>query len=90
MIQTVDEIHQELLSREERRAPAAEQLAVMDDDANGILSALNRDGLAPFDIAAVHSAEDLDDVEASLQRLATKGDLSARAVPTGCLAGRPL
>ncbi|MEO7020299.1 MAG: hypothetical protein ABI234_09140 [Ktedonobacteraceae bacterium] len=56
-------------------ADEAEQLAVLDDDVSGVLSALNRDGLAPFDCATVHSAEDLDAVEASLQRLAKKGGL---------------
>lgn len=62
-------------------ANEAEQLAVLDDYASGILSALNRDGLAPFDFVTVHSAQDLDAVEASLQRVAKKGGLSARAVP---------
>ncbi len=61
-------------------ADEAEQLAVLDDYASGVLSALNRDGLAPFDFATVHAAEDLDAVEASLQRLAKKGGLPARAV----------
>jgi hypothetical protein len=56
-------------------ADEAEQLTVLDTYASGILSALNRDGLAPFDFAMVHSAEDLDEVEASLQRLAKKGAL---------------
>lgn len=53
----------------------AEQLSVLDDYASGVLSALNRDGLAPFDFAAVRTAEDLDEVEASLQRLSKKGGL---------------
>ncbi|HVB25471.1 MAG TPA: hypothetical protein VNG51_26275 [Ktedonobacteraceae bacterium] len=53
----------------------AEQLSVLDDYAVGILSALNRDGTAPFDFAAVQTTEDLDEVEASLQRLAKKGGL---------------
>lgn len=56
-------------------ADEAEQLAVLDDYASGVLSALNRDGLAPFDFATVHTAEDLDEVEASLLRLAKKGVL---------------
>ncbi len=51
----------------------AAQLTVLDDYANGALSILNRDGLAPFDFATVHTASDLDAVEASLQRLAQKG-----------------
>jgi hypothetical protein len=56
-------------------AKEAEQLAVLDDYASGVLSALNRDGLAPFNFATVHTSEDLDEVEASLQRLAKKGGL---------------
>ena len=56
-------------------ADEAEQLTVLDTYASGILTALNRDGLAPFDFATVAAAEDLDEVEASLQRLAKKGDL---------------
>jgi len=56
-------------------ADEAEQLSVLDTYASGILSALNRDGLAPFDFATVKAAEDLDEVEASLQRLAKKGVL---------------
>ena len=46
-----------------------------DDYASGALCALNRDGLAPLDFAAVQTAKDLDEVEASLQRLAKKGGL---------------
>ena len=53
----------------------AEQLSVLDGYAAGILSALNRDGTAPLDFAAVQTAKDLDAVEASLQRLAKKGGL---------------
>jgi hypothetical protein len=55
-------------------AGEAEQLAVLDDYALGAVSALNRDGLAPFDFAAVQASEELDDVAASLQRLAQKGE----------------
>jgi hypothetical protein len=56
-------------------ADEARQLSVLDEYAAGVLSALNRDGLAPLDFAAVHTAEDLDEVEASLQRLEKKGGL---------------
>ena len=56
-------------------ADEAKQLAVLDEYATGVLCALNRDGIAPLDFAAVHTAEDLDEVEASLQRLAKKGGL---------------
>ncbi len=48
-------------------------MAVLDDYAAGILSALNRDGTAPFDFAAVQAGEDLDEVAASLERLSKKG-----------------
>ncbi len=56
-------------------ADEANQLSVLDDYATGVLCALNRDGLAPLDFAAVHTAEDLDEVDASLQRLSKKGGL---------------
>ena len=56
-------------------AAEAEQLSALDDYALGTLSALNRDGLAPFDFAAVQAGEELDDVAASLERLAKKGEL---------------
>lgn len=51
----------------------AEQLAILDDYATGLLTALNRDGTTPFDFAAVQAGEDLDEIEASLQRLEKKG-----------------
>ncbi len=57
----------------------AEQLAVLDDYATGILTALNRDGLAPFDFAAVQAGEDLDEIAASLERLEKKGQPPARS-----------
>src|SRR5947209_2629406 len=53
----------------------AEQLLVLDDYASGILTALNTDGVQPLDFATVHTAQDLDEVEASLQRLGKKGGL---------------
>ncbi len=63
------------LSRDIPKASAAEaeQLAVLADYVTGILSALNRDGTAPFDFAAVQAGEDLDEVAQSLERLAQKG-----------------
>src|SRR5205823_6425204 len=47
------------LKRQSAAAPPgeAEQLAVLDDYALGALSALNRDGRAPFDFAAAQAAE---------------------------------
>src|SRR5438876_3881722 len=57
---------------QEASPPEATQLSVLDEYAAGVLSALNRDGLAPLDFAAVQTAEDLDEVEASLQRLSKK------------------
>jgi hypothetical protein len=54
-------------------ATEANQLVVLDEYATGVLTALNRDGIAPLDFAAVHTAEDLNEVEASLQRLSKKG-----------------
>ena len=51
----------------------AEQLSVLDDMALGTLTALNRDGTLPFVYPAVQAQEDLNDVAASLERLAKKG-----------------
>src|SRR6266567_2057988 len=51
----------------------AEQLAVLDDYAAGLVTALNTDGLQPFTYAAVEAAQALDEVEASLQRLEKRG-----------------
>ena len=59
----------------------AKQLAVLDDYAAGIVTALNTDGVQPFTYAAVEAAQALDDVEASLQRLpkgATVSELAAQ------------
>src|SRR5438105_7712724 len=65
------------LKRDIPQGPAeeAKQLSVLDEYATGVLCALNRDGIAPLDFAAVHTAQDLDEVEASLQRLSKKGGL---------------
>jgi hypothetical protein len=57
---------------------AAEQLAVIDDYAAGILTGLNTEGRQPFKYAAVEAAEALDDVAASLKRLAKKGQRSVQ------------
>jgi hypothetical protein len=52
----------------------ADQLAVLDDYANGILTALNTDGLQPFKYATVEASQMLEQIEASLQQLRKKGD----------------
>src|SRR5947209_1864097 len=64
----------------EASATEAEQLSVLDDYARGILCALNRDGTAPFNFAAVQAGEDLDEVASSLERLAKRGRKSSRRV----------
>jgi hypothetical protein len=51
----------------------AEQLAVLDEYASGVLTALNTDGVQPFTYATVEAAPALDAVEASLQQLEKKG-----------------
>ena len=51
-------------------AAEAEQLAVLDDYALGVLTALNRDGTLPL----VAAGEDLNEVAQSLERLAKKGE----------------
>jgi hypothetical protein len=51
----------------------ASQLAVLDDYASGVLTALNSDGLQPFNYATVQASEILEEIEASLQQLSKKG-----------------
>jgi hypothetical protein len=51
----------------------AKQLAVLDDYATGVLTALNTDGLQPFKYATVQASEMLEEIEASLQHLLKKG-----------------
>lgn len=51
----------------------AEQLAVLDDYANGMLAALNIDGLQPFKYATVEASQMLEQIDASLQQLGKKG-----------------
>ncbi len=53
--------------------PEAAQLAVLDDYATGIMTALTTDGLQPFTYATVEATAMLDEIEASLQQLAKKG-----------------
>jgi len=63
------------LKRQVKQAPAleAEQLAVLDDYALGLITALNCDGRVPFEYPAVAAAEALDEVARSLERLEKKG-----------------
>src|SRR5229473_6210624 len=51
----------------------AKQLAVLDDYATGVLTALNTDGLQPFKYATVEASKLLEEIEASLEQLAKKG-----------------
>lgn len=51
----------------------AEQLAVVSDYALGVQTALNLDGTLPFRYAGIEAAEVLDEIAASLERLAKKG-----------------
>ena len=51
----------------------AKQLAVLDDYATGIVTALNTDGLQPFKYATVEASQMLEEIEASLQQLSKKG-----------------
>ncbi len=62
----------------ERRSPQASaeeaaQLAILNDYALGMQTALHFDGTLPFDYPAVAAAEALDDVAASLEQVAKKG-----------------
>src|SRR5437868_5445791 len=68
-------VHQQLSRYIPKAAAAeAEQMPLLADYATGVLCALNRDGTAPFDFAAVQAGEDLDEVAQSLERLAKKGE----------------
>jgi hypothetical protein len=72
----VKEIHMQITKRLKTADPAeAAQLAILDDYATGISTALNIDGLQPFDYATMKATAMLDDIEASLQQLAKKGGL---------------
>ncbi len=72
----VRELRKQLKRDIPEASPAeAEQLSVVDDYALGVLTALNRDGTLPFEYPAVRAGEDLDEVEASLERLGKKGEL---------------
>lgn len=51
----------------------AKQLAVLDEYATGVLTALNTDGLQPFKYATVEANTMLEEIEASLEQLAKKG-----------------
>jgi hypothetical protein len=63
------------LKRHAKQASAreAKQLAVLDDYALGLITALNFDGRLPFEYPAVAAAEALDEVASSLERLSKKG-----------------
>ncbi len=63
------------ISRRSQHASAseAEQLAVLNDYALGMQTALHFDGLLPFEYPAVAAAEALEAVESSLQVLEKKG-----------------
>jgi len=71
----VRELRKQLKRDNPEASPAeAEQLSVVDDYALGVLTALNRDGTLPLEYPAVRAGEDLDEVEASLERLGKKGE----------------
>jgi hypothetical protein len=70
----VREVRKQLKAQLPQAAPAeAAQLAVLDDYALGMLTALNFDGTLPFKYPAVAAADALDEVEASLQQLEKRG-----------------
>src|SRR5260370_36704001 len=50
----------------------ARQLAVLDEYASGVLTALNSDGLQPFKYATLEASQMLDEIEASLEQLDKK------------------
>jgi hypothetical protein len=70
----VREVRKQIKKRAATAAPTeAEQLAVLDEYATGIVTALNTDGLQPFTYATVEATPMLDEIEASLQQLSQKG-----------------
>ena len=48
---------------------------MLDEDASGIVTALNTDGLQPFTYATVEAAQAFDEVEASLPQREKRGPL---------------
>jgi hypothetical protein len=70
----VREVRKQIKKRSATAAPTeAEQLAVLDEYATGIGTALNTDGLQPFTYATVEATPILDEIEASLAQLSKKG-----------------
>ena len=70
----VREVRKQLKEQLPQAAPAeAAQLAVLDDYALGMLTALNFDGTLPFKYPAVAAADALNEVEASLEQLEKRG-----------------
>lgn len=70
------DVRQQIERRSKQAAEEeAEQLAVLNDYALGIQTALHFDGTLPFDYPAVAAAEALDEVALSLSRLEKKGHL---------------
>jgi hypothetical protein len=70
----VREVRKQIKKHLATAAPqAARQLAVLDDYATGILTALNTDGLQPFKYATVEESSMLEEIEGSLQELSKKG-----------------
>jgi len=69
------DVRQQIERRSKQASPAeAEQLAVLNDYALGLQTALHFDGTLPFDYPAVAAAEAMDDVASSLEHLQKKGD----------------
>src|SRR5260370_24262454 len=70
----VREVGKQIKKRSATAAPnEAQQLAVLDEYATGIVTALNTDGLQPFTYATVEATPMLDEIEASLEQLCKKG-----------------
>jgi hypothetical protein len=69
----VREVRKQIKKRLATASPQeATQLAVLDNYATGILTALNTDGLQPFKYATVEASQMLEEIEASLQHLREK------------------
>jgi uncharacterized protein with PIN domain len=69
----VREVRKQIKKRLATASPdEAKQLAVLDEYAAGIVTALNTDGLQPFKYATVEATQMLEEIEASLEQLSQK------------------
>jgi hypothetical protein len=84
-------VRKQIKKRLPRASPQeVQQLALLEDDATGVLTALNTDGLQPFAYATVKASVMLEEIETSLAPLGKKGGLWACCVRRSWHVSRPL